>query len=224
MTNPPDFMLPEFADNPEPRAAMVILLDQSGSMVGEKLAQAQEGLQHFIHDLQTDRLASKRAEVSLIGFGGDTQTHNVFLSPEDLIAPQLGVIGGGTDTARALEEALTLLESRKDSYKRSGLAYYRPWLVLITDGEPTCPASAYAAACDRVRRLEAQGSVVVLGLGVLGADLVRLSQVSARPPLELRDVASFKAFFLWLSTSLKAVSRSRPGDKVTLPPMDWSSI
>lgn len=218
------FAMPEFADNPEPRAAMVILIDQSPSMSGQKLALAQEGLNLFIHDLQQDSLASKRAEVSVVGFGGRTETKTVFVTPDQLEPMTLDIISGGTATSQAVTEALDALESRKATYRTNGVAYYRPWVVLITDGEPTDSSEAYRQVCARVRQLEGNGSVVFMGLGVEGADMHKLAQLSARPPMPLRDVASFREFFLWLSASLKAVSQSRVGDRVNLPPMDWHSI
>ena len=31
---------------------------------------------------------------------------------------------------------LDMIEERKASYREHGIAYYRPWAFLITDGEP----------------------------------------------------------------------------------------
>lgn len=30
-----------------------------------------------------------------------------------------------------------MLEHRKEEYKNAGVDYYQPWLVIMTDGEPT---------------------------------------------------------------------------------------
>ena len=50
-TKPSAFEAAEFADNPEPRVACLLLLDTSGSMAGEKIQQLNEGLAQLDSDL-----------------------------------------------------------------------------------------------------------------------------------------------------------------------------
>ena len=59
----------EFAENPEPRCPCILLLDTSGSMKAEPLAQLNDGLVTFKDELAADALAQKRVEVALITFG-----------------------------------------------------------------------------------------------------------------------------------------------------------
>ena len=58
----------EFATNPEPRCACVLLLDVSGSMGGRPIAALNEGLRAFAADLAKDGLASQRVEVAIVTF------------------------------------------------------------------------------------------------------------------------------------------------------------
>ena len=37
----------------------------------------------------------------------------------------------------AIDEAIELVEARKSWYKVTGQPYYRPWIINMTDGEPT---------------------------------------------------------------------------------------
>jgi hypothetical protein len=51
-----------FAENPENRCAVVLVLDTSGSMAGQRIQELNAGLQTFRDELFTDSLASKRVE------------------------------------------------------------------------------------------------------------------------------------------------------------------
>ena len=52
----------EFLLNPEQRCPCVLLLDTSGSMHGDPIAELNEGLRAFKEDLISDSLAVKRVE------------------------------------------------------------------------------------------------------------------------------------------------------------------
>ncbi len=67
----------EFADNPEPRCPVVLVLDTSGSMNGEPIKELNEGLRAFADALKNDRLAALRVEVAVITFGGKVRALNV---------------------------------------------------------------------------------------------------------------------------------------------------
>jgi hypothetical protein len=58
-----------FADNPENRCPVVLLLETSGSMSGAPIQQLNEGLQVFRDELFADPLAAKRVEVAIVTFG-----------------------------------------------------------------------------------------------------------------------------------------------------------
>jgi len=136
----------------------------------------------------------------------------------------------------ALNLALDQLAQQKQAYKQTGLEYYRPWLFVLTDGEPT-DGPVFTAAAARVREAEAARGVSVFGIGVgAGANLARLKELSAqRVPVKL-DGLSFREFFSWLSASLSAasasnafgssdtgVARAEAAEQIPLPPADsWA--
>lgn len=67
----------EFADNPEPRCPVVLVLDTSGSMQGSAIRELNEGLRAFAAALRSDRLASLRVEVAVVSFGGKVRALDV---------------------------------------------------------------------------------------------------------------------------------------------------
>lgn len=67
----------EFAENPEPRCPVVLVLDTSGSMQGKAIGELNEGLRAFAAALKGDRLASLRVEVAVIAFGGKVRALDV---------------------------------------------------------------------------------------------------------------------------------------------------
>src|SRR5512133_991298 len=73
----------EFAENPEPRCPVVLVLDTSGSMEGTPIQEMNEGLRAFAAAIQADRLASLRVEVAVIAFGGKVRALDVRGTPND---------------------------------------------------------------------------------------------------------------------------------------------
>jgi uncharacterized protein YegL len=209
----------EFAMNPEPRCPCILLLDTSGSMGGEPIETLNEGLQRFQTELQGDALASKRVEVAVVTFGPVRKVVD-FTSAASFAAPELKA-DGLTPMGEAIGLALDLLEERKKTYKAHGVAYYRPWVFLMTDGEPTDEVGAAAA---RIREAEAKKALAFFAVGVEDADMKALATISTRPPLKLSGLR-FTELFAWLSTSLQRVSQSQVGEEVQLPSVaGWASV
>jgi uncharacterized protein YegL len=124
----------------------------------------------------------------------------------------------------AVKQGLSLLRDRKDQYKQAGIPYFRPWLFLISDGQPTDKEWEAAAADARIE--ESLNGVLVWPVGVDAADMTKLAMFSAeRQPLRLTGIRDFGSLFQWLSSSLAAVANSRPGQQVELPPVSgWAAI
>jgi len=208
-----------FADNPEPRCPCVLLLDVSGSMNGRPLDELNAGLTVFKDELTADALAMKRVEVGIVTFG-PVKVETPFTSASTFYPPNLHS-QGDTPMGAAITQALNMVEDRKRDYRNNGISYYRPWVFLITDGGPTDSWQAAAAA---IREGEASKKFAFFAIGVQGADMDKLRQISVREPLSL-DGLKFRELFSWLSSSLRSVSRSTPGTDVPLEsPKGWASV
>lgn len=209
----------DFAENPEPRCACVLLLDTSGSMWGDRIRELNNALAVFKDDLVQDSLAVKRVELTVVTFGGQPLMRQHFVHPDAFDTTPLET-DGNTPFGAAVNYGLDLLEERKAEYRNAGIAYYRPWLFVISDGAPT---DEWQAAAARSKQAEADKKVAFFSVGVTGADMEILKQFSARPPIRLHGL-QFKEMFLWLSKSMSSVSSSRPDEKVALPVVDWGSV
>lgn len=208
-----------FADNPEPRCPCVLLLDTSGSMGGLPIMQLNEGVKTFRQELLSDPLATKRVEVAVVTFGPvsvESDFHTVpNFHPRELDA------NGDTPIGAAITTAIDMVKRRKKEYKDHGIAYYKPWIILITDGAPT---DDWTKAAMGVRDGENNKSFAFFAIGIEGANMDALKQISVRAPLKLKGLM-FREFFMWLSASMKMVSSKNPGSAVNLlPPSGWSEL
>jgi uncharacterized protein YegL len=208
-----------FIENPEPRCPCLLLLDTSHSMQGRAITELNRGLVAFKEELGTDPLAMKRVELAVMTFG-PVNVASYFDTP-DYFQPEPLTTTGDTPMGAAIEQGLDLIRERKNTYKDNGIAYYRPWIFLITDGAPT---DSWQLAARRVRDGEQAKEFSFFAVGVEGADMNILAQIAPRGPLKL-DGLKFRELFAWLSSSLSRVSASSTGDRIALPPpTGWTEV
>jgi uncharacterized protein YegL len=189
-------------------------------MDGRPIDELNRGLHAFQVDLAQDALAQRRVEVAIVTFGNGVQMKQEFVTADQFQAPTL-IAGGDTPMGQGIEHAITMLRNRKDQYKANGIAYYRPWIFMITDGAPT---DQWQSAAKNVRGEEDAGSLAFFAVGVQGANMQILSQIAMRPPMMLQGL-QFVNLFLWLSRSQQRVSAGRVGEQTPLPPVTgWASL
>ena len=194
--------------NPAPRCPVILMLDTSGSMSGEPLRELQSGLNQFLKETSDDETASMSVELEIITFGGNADIAASFAPVCDIAdMPPMLDANGSTPLGEALKLADSELKARRRLYKQKGIASYKPWIILMTDG---CPNDDYESAAASMKRQGEEGKLQYIAIGIgEDADFDTLRDIlPERPgPVKLKGLC-FKEFFKWLTDSLKSVSAS----------------
>jgi uncharacterized protein YegL len=209
----------DLVENPTPRVPVSLCIDTSSSMAGDKIRELIRGVNAFYDAVEEDDDAHDAAEISIVEFNSSTNLIQDFASVDRL--QRIGTLSptGLTAMGEGVNLALDTLEDRKAMYSGSGVLYYQPWLVLMTDGQPNGDSHELERAVQRVATMVTAKKLTVFPIGIgADADMAALARFSPnRRPLRLKNL-NFKEFFEWLSRSVSRVSRSTPGDAVKLDP------
>ncbi len=225
-------MTVDYSGNPNQRTPCVLVLDASGSMntSGSKgktrIAELNEGIATLEQALKSDDAAISRVQLGIVSVGGPSNSAEVLMDWTDVENFEAFPLtaDGTTPLGTGVRLGLEMIDRIKQDLRNNGINYTRPWMMIITDGEPTDASADWATAAQECRAAESAKKVEDFCIGVDGANLATLSQLSARPPVMLQGL-KFKELFLWLSSSLSAASRSRPGDALSLPSLDpWRNV
>lgn len=212
----------EIANPGEMHCPALMLLDTSDSMSsGGKISSLNEGLRKFREDLMDDELARKRVEVSVVGFGGTVRVNSEFAPVEKFDPPKLSA-GGGTPMGEAILRGVDLIEERKVEYRERGIDFYRPFLFLFTDGQPTDmqPGGKQWDKVAETLEEKAKGNhLIPLLVGTGSSSVDRLQRLAAEnwPPLRLKG-QQFDELFEYVSNSVTEASNSGPGEQMSLAP------
>ena len=217
----------EFADNPESRCSIVMIVDNSGSMYGEKIATVNRALVKFRDIIQGDSVTALRADVALVAASDRPWVVQDFISGADFQPPVLE-IEPAEYYSKGINLALDIMEARKQSYRDGGVAYYRSLAYFLGDGFPTIDTPRELnQVSGRLFQMEENRSVAFFpfGVGIGGmCDMEMLNKLGPRPAKLLTNLEQLEGSIQWLAHSAAAVSQSQPGDSLRLPPQDFLSF
>lgn len=205
----------EVAENYEQKCLCVLVLDVSGSMYGEPIQELNKGLQDFYEEISNDPTTSQRLEVALVTFSHIINTIQPPALVENFSMPQL-VASGSTATVDAVRDAIDLVAARKAWYKTTNQAYYRPWIILMTDGEPDSGQDVDGLS-QQIKQDTQNKKYVFLPIGVgKDANKALLEKIQGGiAPMKLQGT-KFGSFFKWLSASMGTVVNSTEGQQVDI--------
>ena len=214
----------EFADNPEARCSIVLIVDNSGSMHGDKIDTVNRALVKFGDIIRGDSVTALRADVAVVAASDQPWVVQDFTNGTYFRPPVLD-IEPAEYYSKGINIALDMIEARKQSYRDGGIAYYRSLAYFLGDGFPTIDTpEELAQVSARVTQMEENRGVAffAFGVGIDGAcDLAMLDTLGPRPARLLTTLEELDGSIQWLARSVAAVSQSQPGESIRLPQQDF---
>lgn len=186
---------------------VVFVLDVSGSMnIVDKTGvscvnQLNLGFKVFLDSILKDEVAANALDLSIITFGDNKA--EVFLDFDQWKGENIKnfTAQGGTPMGEALITAYKQISERKLVYKDYGIDYYQPWVILMTDGEPTDNIDyGRDLFIDLLNNKKVSLFPVAIGAD---ANLQVLNYLNPNiNPLTIQGT-DFQEFFIWLSKSVE---------------------
>ena len=198
------------------RLPVYLLLDCSGSMSGQPIEAVRQGVKALLADLRSDPQALETAYLSVITFNSSAQQVCPLTELMTFQEPNLDASG-----STALGEGLRVLEHAIDTEVRKSTATqkgdWKPLVFLMTDGQPT---DSWETAADRIKQKKVNIIACAAGSGADGSLLKRVTEIVVE--LDTLSPDALKAFFKWVSSSIKTTSQSvaqvAADGPVNLPP------
>jgi uncharacterized protein YegL len=184
------------------RLPVYIVIDTSGSMMGEAIEATKTGLETLLSALRQDPHALETAYLSVITFDTEARQDVPLTEVASFRAPALRAQG-----TTSLGAALTLLSQAIEREVTKGTAEQRgdwkPLVFLMTDGAPTDDWETGRKALAKTPI-----STLVACAAGQGAKLDVLQALTeAVVILDTADASTIKAFFRWVSASVAMSSQ-----------------
>lgn len=194
---------------------VILLLDTSGSMYGEKISSLNDAVRKMLGTFTKEESQANEFLVSVVTFGGSASL--AFLpTPASALSYRSLSADGGTPLGAAIDVAKALIEDREQTPSRA----YRPLVVLVSDGVPTDSwerkldhfiQDGRSAKCDRMalgigrEAYEGQGR----------ATLERFIAGTEHQVFEAKDAGEIHNFFKFVTMSV--VTRGLSQDPNAIP-------
>lgn len=206
------------------RLPVYVLIDVSGSMIGEPIQSVQVGLEAMLQSLKQDPYALDSVWLSLISYGTEVKVLVPLTELEKFVLPHLEVkdaamtnLGEGLETLCQQYDA----EIAKSTPDKKG--DWRPILIIMTDGKPS-DSQKYNRMAERVCKDYNFSRIVCCAAGPR-ARVEPLEKLKAEiDVLSTMDENDFKKFWVWISSMLEGSCKA-PSTPTTvqLPPRPSSS-
>ena len=189
------------------RLPVYLLLDTSGSMVGEPIEAVNNGLQVLVNSLRQNPYALETVWLSVITFDSNVKQLIPLTGLENFSLPRIDVPqSGATFLGKALELLCTccsreLLKNTKDSK-----GDWMPLLFIMTDGNPS-DIGLYREMISLVK-LQKFSTIVACAAGTKVNEVYLRELTSNVVSLDTADSSTIGSFFKWVSNCVNVGSQS----------------
>ncbi|MFP4698640.1 MAG: vWA domain-containing protein [Eubacteriales bacterium] len=204
-------MLNEFVRQDARPLPVILLLDVSGSMAGEKIAALNQSVKEMISTFANEESTQAEIHVSVITFGGDADLHTELMPAREIKWVDMEA-RGMTPLGGALDIASDIIEDKKQIPSRS----YRPTVVLVSDGMPNDRGwekkldnftnNGRTEKCDRW--------VLSIGADADESMLAKFLDNGEKSVLHAEDARDIVRFFRFITMSTTTRSNSADPNKV----------
>lgn len=197
--DPTQFITPKAKPLP-----VILLLDCSGSMGGDKIRNLNDAVRDMIGAFTDNETSETEIHTSIITFGAAVKLQHPLSSAHEIKWHELEA-GGGTPLGTALKMAKAMIEDKEVIPSRA----YRPTVILVSDGQPTdeweSPLKAFvsegrSSKCDRMAMaIGADADEIVLGKFIEG---------TKKPLFYAENAKQLRDFFKFVTMSVTSRTQS----------------
>lgn len=192
---------------------VILLLDVSSSMSGDKIRNLNAAIRDMLEDFSDTENSEIEIHVAIITFGAEVRLHQALTSASAIQWQDLSA-SGMTPLGSALQMAKAMIEDKDTVPSRA----YRPTVVLVSDGGPNDawekPLNQFigdgrSAKCDRI--------AMAIGADADEAILGKFLEGSPHPLLYAENAKHLRECFKYITMSVTIRTRSQTPNTVPAP-------
>lgn len=189
---------------------LVLLLDVSASMSGEKINTLNSAVSKMITNFSQEEKMETEIHVSIITFGGSVNLFLPYTKASGIEWKDM-TTKGNTPMGTALEMAKAMIEDKEVTLSRA----YRPTIILVSDGEPTDSwekplkdfiSEGRSSKCDRM--------AMAIGSDANTNVLQKFIEGTENPLFESKDSKSLHEFFRFVTMSTVQRTHSKNPNEI----------